>query len=582
MTRFLLFISYRVVQSILLLFSTTFLIFVLADEVRVKNDDSLISRYGDWLGDVMNDEFGGSFFYRRPVQNIIEERSDATFELVIPALSLALLIGIPLGLLLGALRQGFIEQIVRPLVILPAALPVFWLALMLIYHLGFKQDMFPLGGRCEISLTAPCELNFEHLFLPLLSLTLPLTAGVALLVRRSLAELETFTAKNILSAIVRSVLLNIAPLLAQLFSLVILVEVIFSWPGIGRALFESALQQDYPVLVAILVTLTLWVVQAYLGFSLLYAIFSVLISVPPQGYVITTQPVFQAAAEEQAQTHVARPLPTQTIANALTVLSVIVLIFIILSALLAGVITDKSPTQTSMDSALLAPGEDDHGLGTDELGRDFLARLLVGGRNSLSIAARAALIASGIGAVVGLIGGMAGSYFNKPVNFFINWGIVTLNTLPFLGLLIFAIGVEEEALSKGDLAVWLGLVSAGNGIPVIRAWVRSVRYGRTEDAGFSLARVGVFVLAFNMAAALLLESTLSFLGLGVRPPDPSWGSLLSTAQDVFRAGGHLLTPPGLLLTLTLFSLLMVAERLRDTFDFMRPESTDTADLPPDE
>ncbi|MBZ0307156.1 MAG: ABC transporter permease subunit, partial [Anaerolineae bacterium] len=459
-------------------------------------------------------------------------------------------------------RQGFIEQIIRPLVILPAALPVFWLGLMLVYHLGFKQEQFPLGGRCELSLTAACESDFDHLFLPVLSLTLPLTAAVTLFVRRSL------TTKNVLNAVLRSLILNIAPLLAQLFSLVILVEAIFAWPGIGRALLESAAQRDYPVLLGILVTLTLWIIQAYLRFSVIYAIFSVLSGSPPQAYSITTQPYLQETAEEQARTRADHVLPTQSIANALMVVAVILLIFIILTALTASILTDQS--QTNLEKRLLSPGDSNYVLGTDDLGRDFLERLLTGGRNSLSIAARAALIASGIGVVVGLIGGVAGSYLNKPVNFLINWGLATFNLLPVLGILILAVSVQEVD-SRGELAVLIGLFSWGNGVPVVRAWVRGVRYGGIEGMLPHLAQTAGFVLVLNMAAALLLETSLSFIGMGVLPPDPSWGSLLSDAQRSFRQGGHLLTPPGLMLSLTLFALLMVMERLRDGFDFMRPE-----------
>lgn len=604
MIRFFLFIAYRAVQSILLVLSATFVIFLLVDaspqppsiiapQQQETQNDSLFGRYQDWLGEVLRDEFGTSFVSRRPVQELIEERSEATFELMSPALSLALLVGLPLGVLLGLVRHGFIDQLLRPLVVLPAALPVFWLGLMLVYHLSFKQDAFPVGGRCDLVLTGDaCNADFDHLFLPVLSLSVPLIGAVALWFRRALIELDQLTVRNVFSTAFRFLMLTFAPLLAQLFSLVILVEMVFAWPGIGRLLAEAVIQRDTPVVVGVLVTATLWIIQTYLGFSLLYAIFSVLMNESPRAYLLTTQPHLQGVAEEQARERTSRPALSQIVANAFTTVSVIVLSGVVVTALAADVLTDKSPTQTDVASRFLEPGTDGHVLGTDSLGRDYFARVLVGGRNSLSIAARAALIASGIGVFVGLIGGLAFGVLNKPINFFINWGVLTVHTVVLLGLLMFFVLVED-ADSQGELALVIGLVSWGNCVPVVRGWVREVRFGITEGKFrddqnefltrtlSDLGRVAVFALVWNMAAALLLETSLSFLGMGVLPPDPSWGSLLADAPQAFRMGAHLLTPPGLILTVTVFALLMITERLRDTFDFLRPEAAEDTGFVPD-
>lgn len=598
--RFVLFILYRFAQSILLLVSTTFLIFLLVEAVpndnallnpqqienlNQENDDPIFTRYSEWLlgaGDsegVLNDDFGSSFRFRRSVQELIQERSDATFELVWPALILSLFAGLPLGLLMGILRHGFLDQLMRPLVILLAAAPVFWVGMMLIYQFGIVTNTYPLGGRCDVSLTVgECNTDFEHLILPISTLAIVFAASIALYIRGGLVELSDLKPIRVLGVMLRFPTMGFAALLAQMLSALVLVEMIFSWPGIMRLSVDAVITRDYPVLVGVAVTTTLWIILAYFGFSVLYALLTIVFSERVQGYVVTSQPYLQGVAEEQARYRMAKPLAAQIIGNFFTVIAVLILAGVVFSALGADFLTDQNPTRTSPTDRFLEINENGHLLGTDDLGRDVFARLLLGGRNSLSISVRAAFMSLGIALVMGTIGGLFWGILAKPINLFVNLGVLTLSSLSLL-ILLMLMTVANLPENQGDIAILLGLVSWPALVPIIRAKVRDIRHAvmdklhQTDSNEFFTRALmgGIVVAAFGLvyatATALLLEVSISFIGLGVRPPNPSWGNLLSNSNQYLNLAPHLITVPGVVITLTVFSLFIIAERIRDTFDF---------------
>ncbi len=610
--RFFLFIFYRFIQSILLVFTSTLLIFALLDALpgqaflvdprqplppETEESNSFLTRYQEWLlGDgesdgVLADDFGVSFAARRPVQEMIEERTSATVELLLPALLLSLVFGSILGGLLGAVRFGFIDQLLRPLVLVGVAIPIFWLALMLIYQLGVERDLYPLGGRCNLSLTSSeCNADFDHLFMPIVSLTVFLSASVALSVRGAIVDYEKITPLVILSSVIRFPAIGFASLYASLLSGLLLVETIFAWPGLARLASQAAIQADYPLLTGVIVTMTLWVIGAHFGFGVIQALLDLLFGEKIQGYVVTNQPYLQGVAEAQARQRLTRPLAAQIIANLLVVLAVILLAGVIFVSLGADTLTDQNPNQTNLSEGFLKPGENDHRLGTDNLGRDQFVRLLHAGRNSLGIAVRAAFIAVGIAWVFGIVGGVFGGHFAKPFNFGVNLAVLTFQSVPMLLLaMVWVLATLPE--SKGELAVLLGLVSWPALVPIVRAKVRDIRHAIVDklyqtDMNEFITRFllgGMITAAFGLiyatATALVLEASLSFLGVGVRPPDPSWGNMLTDSNQYFTKAPHLITWPGVMLVVTLWSLFVIAERIRDSFDFLAPERRERNERP---
>jgi len=226
-----------------------------------------------------------------------------------------------------------------------------------------------------------------------------------------------------------------------------------------------------------------------------------------------------------------------------------------------------------------------HWLGTDQLGRDLLARLLYGARISLLIALTAATISLVLGVVVGAIAG----YFGGVVDDFVMWVINTVTTIPEIYLLVIINSIFRPsplilALFLGFLG-WFGIARFMRG-NVFK--VRELDYALAARAlGARNSRILaqhiipnsipiVIVLTANSIGGLILaESILSFLGLGVQPPTASWGNMLFRANSfVFQRdaatqqlqGLHLLLGPGLLTTFTVLAFSLIGDGLRDALD----------------
>ena len=217
-----------------------------------------------------------------------------------------------------------------------------------------------------------------------------------------------------------------------------------------------------------------------------------------------------------------------------------------------------------------------HVLGTDELGRDHLSRLLYGGRISLGIGAAAAVLSLGIGIIVGVCAGFYGGIADD----LINWFMITLNSIPGLYLLI----IITTLLSPAPLTLVLifGILGWTGTTRLVRAETYSIKEreyiiaARAMGASnwrimfihiipniFSLL---IITLSQAIGGLILAESSLSFLGFGVQPPTPTWGNMLSGGLEYARKAPHLVYLPGLLITTTVFCLYLIGDGLRDAFD----------------
>jgi len=264
----------------------------------------------------------------------------------------------------------------------------------------------------------------------------------------------------------------------------------------------------------------------------------------------------------------------------LTLAAMTVIVIITLLALFAPVITGSilrvDPESTNPAQRLLPPGSPGHILGTDDLGRDYLARLLYGGRISLAIGFSGAIITL----VIGLTLGMLTGYYGGRVDDFMNWLITTLDSIPSLYLLI----LVSAMLRPGPEALVLVLALTGwtGGTRLIRGQTISIRHldyiVSAQAIGASpwqimfthilpnLLSVTLIALAGGVAGLILSESALSFLKLGVQPPTPTWGNMLTNAQLFFSKGPHLAIISGLLIFVTVLCLYIIGDGLRDAFD----------------
>ncbi len=217
-----------------------------------------------------------------------------------------------------------------------------------------------------------------------------------------------------------------------------------------------------------------------------------------------------------------------------------------------------------------------HPLGTDELGRDHLSRLLFGGQIALGIAFTAAFLSLGIGVAVGLFAG----YFGGKLDDLIIWFIITLNAIPALFLLILISALLSPG--PGALVFIFGFLGWTGTTRLVRSEAYSIKEQEYVIAaraiGASNLRI-MFVhilpnmisllivdLSLSLGSLILAESTLSFLGFGIRAPIPTWGNMLNGALDYTRRAPHLIFLPGFLITLTVFCFYLMGDGLRDAFD----------------
>ncbi len=216
-------------------------------------------------------------------------------------------------------------------------------------------------------------------------------------------------------------------------------------------------------------------------------------------------------------------------------------------------------------------------LGADALGRDELSRLLHGGRVSLEVALLATVIASAIGLAVGLLAGYHGGLIDN----FAMRGVDTLLSLPFL---LIAIAVNRAVARPGlaTLYLLLGCFSWPALARVTRAKVMQVRtleyVAAAQALGARHARIlwrhvlpnvlgPVIVIGTGMVAdMIIIESAMSFLGLGVQPPQASWGSMLYEGRELISHAPHLLIAPAVMIVTTVFGFNLLGEGLRDALD----------------
>lgn len=264
----------------------------------------------------------------------------------------------------------------------------------------------------------------------------------------------------------------------------------------------------------------------------------------------------------------------------LTMTAIFVIMLLALLAILAPFISTQilgvDFTRANPANAFLPINSPGHILGTDDLGRDHLARLLYGGQVSLGIALIAALLSIGIGVAMGIITG----YYGGIVDDLIIWLITTINSIPSLFLLL----IISAVLSPGPLGLivvlgllgWTGTTRLVRGETLSlreREFVISARALGASDRRImfvhilpNLISIITIALAIDIGVLILVESGLSFLGFGIQPPIPSWGNMLTGAQTFMRRAPHLVFAPGLLILITVLCMYIIGDGIRDAFD----------------
>lgn len=246
-----------------------------------------------------------------------------------------------------------------------------------------------------------------------------------------------------------------------------------------------------------------------------------------------------------------------------------------LLAIFAPFLSPYSPTEPNVDMILLSPSSE-HLLGTDAIGRDIFTRLLYGARVSLWVG----FIAVGISSLIGVTLGLVSGYFGGIVDEIIMRIVDIMLCFPSFFLILAVIAFLEPSMM--NIMIVIGLTSWTGLTRLVRAETLSLRERdfilATRLSGAGKMRIlfvhilpntlaPVLVSAtLGIAGAILVESSLSFLGLGVQPPYPSWGNMLLDGKDVLSNAPWLSLFPGLAIFITVLGYNLLGESLRDILD----------------
>ena len=258
-------------------------------------------------------------------------------------------------------------------------------------------------------------------------------------------------------------------------------------------------------------------------------------------------------------------------------LGLAILLFALATAAFGPSLVPHDPYTQDLSQRLTPPawmegGSSSHWLGTDQLGRDYLARLVAGSRISLLIGAVTVLVSGTIGLVLGMIGGFFGGVVDEAVMFAITCRLA----IPIILVALTAVALVGSSLTV--VVLTLGLLLWDRFAVVARTTpmqVRTLDYiaaARAAGAGLpyilvrevlpNIAPALVIVATLEAALAILLEAVLSFLGLGVPPPLPSWGLMIAEGRDYMFFSPWVITIPGLALFVLVMGINLLGDGLR--------------------
>ncbi len=263
--------------------------------------------------------------------------------------------------------------------------------------------------------------------------------------------------------------------------------------------------------------------------------------------------------------------------NPLILIGTITILVLIVIAVCAPWIAPNSPYEQNLDIRRLAPfTQSQYPLGTDELGRCLLSRVIYGGRVSLSVGLLTSLLSAVIGIPVGMLAGYSTRALSELLGRLID---IVLSTPEILLALALATILGRSLLI---VMISVSLVWWANYSRIVRGQVLQLRETdyvvAARTIGASDARIiwrhifpntiaqVLVMLSLNMAAAILIEAGLSFLGLGTQPPTPSWGAMLSIGRNHLQSAPWLATIPGIAIMATVLGFNLLGDGLRDVLD----------------
>lgn len=269
-----------------------------------------------------------------------------------------------------------------------------------------------------------------------------------------------------------------------------------------------------------------------------------------------------------------RNVGNELLANKMGIAAVAVLLILTLGAIFAF-LSPHDPNELDVMRKLKPPGAD-HWFGTDDYGRDYFARALYGGRVSLLVGFSAMILATALGTLVGVVSGYFGGWVD---NLLMRLLEIIMSIPSFLVMLLLSVFLKPGV---GNVVVIIGLLMWMNLARIVRAETLAIKereyvlYAKASGQGAfgiigkhilpSLLPVIIVGATNNIASAILMESSLSFLGFGVQAPNATWGSMLNSAQGYIVNAPYLALFPGALILLTVLSFNILGDILRVGFE----------------
>lgn len=258
-----------------------------------------------------------------------------------------------------------------------------------------------------------------------------------------------------------------------------------------------------------------------------------------------------------------------------SVVGAVILLFFFAVAIFGPMLCEQDPLLQDLSNTYADPSGD-HWFGTDYLGRDTFTRMVYGARVSLTLSFSGVLT----GCIIGVLMGVCAGYFGGWIDTLISRIIDILLAFPSLLLAITVVAILGNGTQNTAIAIAIfsipsiarmirGIVMANKSAEYIQAChvmgASSSRIIFTHIVPNAVSQI-IVNITLNLGTAILTASSLSFLGLGVQPPDPEWGAMLSTGRDVIRAYPLAVFIPGIAITLVVMGFSLVGDGLRDALD----------------
>ena len=263
--------------------------------------------------------------------------------------------------------------------------------------------------------------------------------------------------------------------------------------------------------------------------------------------------------------------------NKAAIVGLIIFTLILLTSIFADVLMDYETTVKQQDFMnRMAPPSSEHPFGTDEFGRDILGRVVHGSRLSLSVGLGAVVISLLLGGTLGSLAGFYGGRLDDIIMRFVDILMAIPSTIMAITIMA-ALGA-----STFNLMLAIGISFIPTFARILRSSIMGLRGNEFVEAARAIGAKNYYIIlseilpncmapvlvqiTMSFAFGVLNVSTLSFIGLGISPPTPEWGNMLSTAREYLRDAPHMCLFPGMAIVLTILSLNLLGDGLRDALD----------------